>query len=89
MDAPLEVQALVVTHRHGEDLTLHATVEGAMENLREYVGTWWSEAVGRSVGSSDPLPEDMPDDLHEAIEAYFSAMEDDEGWSLSSLTVGP
>lgn len=62
----IEVFVLVISHKHGEDVSVHRTNEGAMEELYQFVQEWWESRM------EGPLPSDKAD----AISAYFTEMSD-------------
>lgn len=74
------VWALLISHRHGEDVTIHTTEVGARGTLAAYVRTWWVED-GPGAKRGEPLPDD-PDT---AVGAYFD--DSDEWYSLTERTV--
>jgi hypothetical protein len=55
---------LEITHRHGNDFSLHRSEEGARRALYVYIDQWWDEWV------DDPS---IPEDVDEAIKIYFDA----------------
>jgi hypothetical protein len=59
------VVVTVVSHRHGDNVYVNATEDGARQTLLAYVTEWWNE-VEDQVGP-------MPADPAEAIRAYFDA----------------
>lgn len=41
-----KVWTLVISHKHGDDLTVHGTKEEANRALYAYVGSWWRREMG-------------------------------------------
>jgi hypothetical protein len=72
-----DAHALVISHRHGVDITLHPSVEDARIALAGFARRWWHETDG-GPGVAGP-----PDDDDEAIGTYFEHQEDE------SYTIGP
>ena len=70
---------LEVTHRHGNDFSLHRSEAGARNDLYSYVVQWWEEWMGDA-----PLPND--DEV--AIDAYFEAASEQENYYTHRLPVG-
>jgi hypothetical protein len=78
------VWVLVISHRHGDNMYVHETPEGAKASLVEYVHEWWGECSGRW----GEEPEKMPHDDEEAVQAYFDKV-GDEYYSLEQAAVMP
>lgn len=66
------VYTLHLWHRHGEEISVHASYEAAQSRRAGYCREWWQRELG-----PEPLPE--CDGL--VIETYF-ALVDDEGGSI-------
>lgn len=60
------VTYLLISHRHGEDVTVHWTHEHAENAVYEYVVQWWS--VDDCTVPADP---------REAVEKYFAEAGDE------------
>ena len=60
--------ALVIDTNHGTDVTIHRTHDGAVAKVNQFVEDWWADEMG-----DEPMPEDMD----EARQAYFEAVEDE------------
>jgi hypothetical protein len=71
--------ALLVRHRHGQDLSLHPSHDGAKAALVAYVRYWWT----------DELPDEPePADDGEAITRYFDRLED-EDYQIEPVALQP
>ena len=75
-----KVHILSIVHRHGTNLTAHATRAGARKELHKYVAECWDELW---------LKGSMPADQDEAIEAYFDRARDigEEEYTLDEVDV--
>jgi hypothetical protein len=73
------VYVCVVSHEHGENVYVAASKEGAVAQLFEYVKEEWL-----SLGHN----ETMPDDMYEAIEAYFHE-HDGESYDITQCDLFP
>lgn len=80
------VWILTIDHRHGRDISVNETEEGALAACAEYGRQWWSELVGRN--DDVELPEEPPTDNVEAIKLYFDTV-GDEYYELEQAAVGP
>lgn len=80
---PQTVYVLHYSHRHGDDITVHADSDLAHEWLASIVREWWTEITGRG----DGVP-DSPDGLtnEKAVSVYFDHKHD-ESWSIKPCTV--
>lgn len=78
--AQVTVRTLTISHKHGEDTSVHLTEETAKDALHAYVQQWWSERAGML--SAPDVPEDVPEDRDEAISLYFTE-HPNEYYSLS------
>lgn len=58
----MNVYVLTISHRHGVNVTVHKTAEGARAKLLEYVREEWAGEMEGEV---------IPTDSDEAIDAYF------------------
>lgn len=60
------VYVLIIEHRHGTNVDVSASQQGALDALADYVNQWWEhEMPGKAV----------PSNAGEAIEQYFEAVE--------------
>ena len=75
---PETVVLVAVSHRHGENLSAHATSVGTWRELAAYAREWWHEVAD---DLSLPSP---PQDNEEAVKAYFGAHEC-EHYTLESV----
>lgn len=76
----MKVHVLSIVHRHGTNLTVHATRAGARKELHGYVADSWDEVW---------LGEPAPTDQDEAIDRYFDRARDigEEDFSLDEVDV--
>ena len=77
---------LQISHKHGEDLSLHTTEDKAKDALYEYCCQWWDE------WGELPWDDENGSGCHlmnrdEAIEMYFEAAQEREGWEINPVTV--
>lgn len=74
-----KVWVLYIQHRHGYDLSAHATSESADAALLQFVKDNWS----------DRFSEDYPgfEDPGEPMEKYFTPQEDDWGEDLEEYSL--
>ncbi|MFI6884002.1 hypothetical protein [Streptosporangium canum] len=79
----LEVWILHHTHKHGDEVSVHASRSRAEVTLAEYVRTSWDNIVGR------PDMPGIPDQLSntDAIKLYFRHRGGSETYSIFSATV--
>ena len=68
------VWVLLINHRHGSNICVHVTEEGAKKALYEYCREWWDDAISEQYGKPEELGRD------ELIDAYF----DCHGYCLDS-----
>ena len=80
------VFVVTIHHKHGEDLRVQATEEGARNAILEYVKEFWSEWQDADEGDDDYSP--IPEDREEAISEYFSLAEESEYYEIDELPVG-
>lgn len=73
-----KVWLLMITHRHGVDVSVYASPADAEFGLSRYVGEWWE---------TDGPDETMPEDKTEAIAAYFAWDGADEDYSIKEKVV--
>lgn len=69
---------LVVTTKHGDNLTLYATEQAAKDAVYDFVAEYWE--------SDGPTGEDLPADRDVAVEDYFDESPD-ESYSIVELNV--
>ena len=69
---------LLINHKHGQNISVHATEEGAQQALHAYCRDWWDEGIIEQYGK----PEDLS--REEFIDAYFDCHEHclDAEWYL-------
>ncbi|MFF5265540.1 hypothetical protein ACFY4C_42265 [Actinomadura viridis] len=82
----LDAHVLTISHRHGDDTTVHLGHEDARSALAEYARQWWDEITGgRPVGGGDipQSPDGLDDDT--VITIYFRR--DDEDYSITEATM--
>jgi hypothetical protein len=79
----MDVHVFVFEHRHGRDITVHASAELAYAAAAEIARRDWSEARQRE----RTLPESPPADDTEAVEMYFAAQEGTEFYEIASCDV--
>lgn len=78
-----EVWAAHLSHRHGDDFTVHTTYESARGWIVDYAREWWREMDHEAYGlpeSCDGLSDD------EVVEHYFEH-NDDESWNLDPCPI--
>jgi hypothetical protein len=73
------VWVMVISHRHGDDVSVFATRQGAVDCLATYVEDNWAYLFG-----ADP----MPDDVDVAITKWFDVV-GDEHYTITETTVLP
>lgn len=73
-----QVWVLAIDHRHGTNLTVHRSEEGACASLLAYVQDNWTQELGQAV---------QPNDEDELIETYFERVED-ESYTIEPAEVG-
>lgn len=62
--------ALVIEHRHGTDVTVHRSREGALAKVDQFVADWWDTEMGED--------EPMPEDPAAARQTYFESVDDED-----------
>ena len=79
---------LTITHRHGDDITVHDDRAGAMEHLAEFARRWWHEILDYDGWIAEPgepaAPGEPPEDDAEAIGLYF-ARQRGEFWDITQI----
>lgn len=82
------VYVLRYWHRHGSDITVHASREGADAQIAGYVREWW---VSERYGNMPETPDLLSDDA--AVQMYFDAQNDyasePEGYEIHDGPVRP
>lgn len=63
----MNVHVLIISHPHGENVSVHRTEGGALAALLDYVMEWWHDVM-----DGEPPPKDWKD----AIDIYFERMAD-------------
>ncbi len=81
---PQAVWVLEVTHKHGADITVHATERSARETLAAYCLDWW-EPLFTEENWVDP--ETLSED--QVIQQYFEAVDGHESFDIVSAQVQP
>ena len=82
----MEVHVFLFEHRHGRDVTVHASAELAYAVAAEIARRDWDEA--RAFDAT--LPPTPPTQDVEAVERYFAALEGIESYEIKSCLVqGP
>jgi hypothetical protein len=81
------VWVLTILHRHGQDITVHATPDSAQRWLHNYVDEWWHELdinrhvdeslVPRTRTSEGDLVLTNFEDVEDPVTTYFDAVEDE------------
>jgi len=80
------VWVLTILHRHGQDITIHATQDSAHRWLHNYVEEWWDELETRPVDEGLVPWVVEPDgtkvlanfgDVEDPVTTYFDAVEDE------------
>lgn len=61
------VWVLIVDHRHGTNISVHATYEHAMRALGDYCAAEWDEGLTEQYGQQASLSQE------DLIESYFDA----------------
>jgi hypothetical protein len=79
---------LTITHRYGDNITVHDNQAGAIEQLAEFARQWWHEILdydGRIAEPDEPAaPQEPPADDAETIHIYF-ARQRDEWWEITEI----
>lgn len=85
-----EVWVVVYSHRHGIDVNVHTTEQGAIAALADLCRFYWDDALAYAT-VENPVPSD-PGSLsgdRQVIDVYFAAVAD-ESWEITLKTVaGP
>jgi hypothetical protein len=79
----MDVHVFVFEHRHGRDITVHASTEAAYEAAAKIARRDWAEARQ----SERTLPASPPADDIEAVEMYFEAREGHEFYAIVSCEI--
>jgi hypothetical protein len=77
---------LTITHRYGDDITVHADRAEAMRELAGFARQWWHEIRSwRAAPPGDPVaPGEPPQDDAETIWIYF-AWQPEEYWDITEV----
>jgi hypothetical protein len=75
----MDVFVLTVNHRHGTDLGVYTTENGAYAALVKYCRDSWDEVREYDDTLSETLPEEDA-----IIELYFDVMQDSESYDIRS-----
>ena len=65
----VQLHGHTVHHKHGVDVFVAATPDGAKRDLYNFVKEWWSEEIDEEDENGEPVR--CPKDMDEAIERYF------------------
>jgi len=79
----MDVHVFVFEHRHGRDISVHASAGAAYASAAAIARRDWAEARKREM----TLPESPPPDDVEAVEMYFAAQEGDESYEIAVCPV--
>lgn len=79
----MDVHVFVFEHRHGRDITVHASAGAAYASAAAIARRDWAEARQRVV----TLPESPPLDDVKAVEMYFAAQEGEESHEIAACPV--
>lgn len=79
----MDVYVFVFEHRHGRDISAHASSELAYADAAKIARRDWAEARRRD----DSLPASPPADDVEAVEMYFAAQEGEEFYEIAVCPV--
>ena len=82
MTTPAFVYVLTVEHRHGTNVSAHASREHAEAALWEYVTDWWVEAF-----PNEPLPEPADGNFWPHIDRYFEVHGADEWHNIQQCQI--
>lgn len=75
------VYVLQIDHRHGEDVSVHESEQGARAAAANWAREYWDEVAGLS-----DVPDETPSDDEDAISIYFDAHER-EFYSITETSV--
>lgn len=81
-----DTYVLTISHRHGDDTTLHPTEEAARAALAEFARQWWHEIADYDGRAAPGVTGPPPDDDDEAIRIYFEH-QDDESYTITPATM--
>lgn len=73
--SPICVYVLVISHRHGDNVTVHTTEEGAHGELAAYCDERWNSW-------EHPTTATKPEDNQELIDGYFETVSGDESYEI-------
>lgn len=81
-----DTYVLTISHRHGDDTTLHPNKKAAHAALAEFARQWWHEITDYD-GRADPgVTGPPPEDDDEAIQIYFEH-QDGESYTITPATM--
>lgn len=81
----ISVYVLRIRHRHGENVYVNHTEDGANAELYAYVRENWDEGITEQYGDLETLTQEQ------AIESYFDCLDkalDPEYYEIEQVTVG-
>jgi hypothetical protein len=82
-----DLYVLAISHRHGDDITLHPSDEAARAALAQFAGQWWPEVEGRVSAPGDkPAPDMPPGDDDEVTRIYFDHQAD-ESYAITAAAM--
>jgi hypothetical protein len=71
------VCVLIIDHKHGRDIEVHASEGSALESLSQYASEYWDiKEQGQ-----------IPGDMDEVIEDYFNYHDGNEWWSITQHSI--
>lgn len=68
--------ALIVSHRHGQNITVHPSEEAAKAALADFVDDWWE---------AEEIEDEKPSDREEMVDIYFDQI--DEQWAIDRCSL--
>lgn len=86
----MKVWTLEYVHRHGSDISVHATAESMLEAKLAIAAKWWGEAFGGDA-APDPFTADHADEYFEVMLGFESITESEtevQGLPPEPVTVG-
>jgi len=79
----MDVWVLIITHKHGEDVGVYSSREKAWDALYDYCCQWWGDwdlPWNGTETEGEYACHSM--DRDKAIDLYFKAAADREGWEI-------
>lgn len=71
---PQSVWVLHISHRHGDDVTLHASFESAWRSVVDFAAMYWDRDAAVNIGADEPVP--FPEhDEQAVVDGYFDGNE--------------